>query len=168
MSEPFIGQIVLVGFNFAPQGFATCDGQLLPIVQYQALFSLLGTTYGGNGTTTFQLPDLRGRTPLGASDQISQGAAGGSESVSLGLGQLPAHLHGAQASTDAGVTRNPAGGVFGGSGAEPLYGPTSDTQVLLNASSIAQAGSSQPHPNMQPYNVMNFCIALNGTYPSRF
>lgn len=167
MSEPFIGQIMLVGFNFAPRGFATCDGQLLPIAQNQALFSLLGTTYGGNGATTFQLPDLRGRTPLCAGSQTSQGQAGGSESVSLGLGQLPVHLHGAQASTDAGVTRNPAGGVFGGSGAEPLYGPTSDTQVPLYANSIAQAGSSQPHPNMQPYNVVNFCIALNGIFPSR-
>ncbi|HET7301499.1 MAG TPA: tail fiber protein [Oleiagrimonas sp.] len=167
MSDKFVGQIMLVGFNFAPAGFATCDGQLLPIVQNQALFALLGTTYGGDGRTTFQLPDLRGRTPLGFSNSLPLGASAGSETVTLTSGQLPTHLHVAQASTSAGTTHNPAGSVFGGSGTENLYAPTGQSEVPLDASTIAPAGGSQPHENMQPFNVLNFCIALQGIFPSR-
>ncbi|HEX7339126.1 MAG TPA: tail fiber protein [Rhodanobacteraceae bacterium] len=167
MSDPFLGQIMLAGFNFAPRGYATCDGQLLPIAQNQALFALLGTMYGGDGRTTFGLPDLRGRTPLGFSNDIPQGAAAGSETVTLVASQLPMHVHDAQASTAAGATRNPAGNVFGGSGTENLYAPTGQSPVPLNASTIAVTGGSQPHDNMQPFNVLNFCIALQGIFPSR-
>ncbi len=167
MSDPFLGQIMLAGFSFAPKGFAACNGQLLPISQNTALFSLLGITYGGNGQTTFGLPDLRGRTPLGFSNSYPLGNTGGTETVALISSELPPHTHNAQANTAAGTTRTPTNGVFGGSGSEKLYGPTGSGQVPLNATSIATAGGSQPHENMQPFNVLNFCIALAGVYPSR-
>lgn len=167
MSDPFIGQIMPVGFNFVPKGFAACDGQLLPVAQNQALFSLLGTTYGGNGTTTFALPDLRGRTPLGFAANEPLGVAAGTEAVTLISTQLPTHVHQAAASTSPGAARSPENNAFGGSGAENLYAATSGAQVPLNPATIAPTGGNQPHENMQPYNVLNFCIALYGIYPSR-
>jgi microcystin-dependent protein len=167
MTEPFVGQIMLAGFSFPPRGFATCDGQTLPIAQNQALFALLGTTYGGDGITTFKLPDLRGRTPLGFSNLLPMGAVGGTETVTLNSNQLPVHVHFAQASTNAGGSGNPSTGVFGGSGSENLYAATGGAQVPLNPATIDPAGGNQPHENMQPFGVLNFCIALSGIFPSR-
>ena len=167
MLEPFIGQTIMVGFNFAPRGWAFCNGQLLAIAQNTALFSLLGTTYGGNGQTTFALPDLRGRTPVGAYGfPVTLGERAGVENVTLATSQIPAHAHSVNASTAPGTTRNPGNALYGTTPAL-LHGPSSGSPVQLDARTIAQAGGSQPHNNMQPYLAVNFCIALMGIFPSR-
>ena len=180
MSEFFIGQVMMAGFNFAPRFFALCNGQLLPINQNQALFSLLGTQYGGNGQTNFALPDLRGRTPVGYASSVDPswqpplvqiGQAGGQESVTLVGTNLPAHTHAPQANSQPGDNRSPSGRVFatsvGGSPPAELYGPGNGALVALNAQSVSPAGGNQPHPNLQPYTTINFCIALAGIFPSR-
>ncbi len=168
MSEPFIGQIQTFGFNFAPRGWALCDGQLLPIPQFSALFSLLGTTYGGDGRTTFGLPDLRGRVALhqgqgaGLSDR-RLGQKGGTEDVTLAASQLPGHSHPLNAVAAEATSFKPAGNLLA---AEVIYGPgPSDT--MLAADAIGDTGGDQPHNNMQPYLVINWCIALTGVFPSR-
>ena len=172
MSDFYIGQVLLAGFNFAPKNFAACNGQIAPIAQNTALFSLLGTQFGGNGSTTFALPDLRGRTPIGFSLPLSMpvGQAGGSESVPLASNQLPFHTHRVNASTAPGDNRVPVGGVHaaGTEAGAPvnLYGPMGNA-VPLHEQSLGLAGSGQAHPNMQPYAVINFCIALAGLYPLR-
>lgn len=174
MSEFFIGQIMMAGFNFAPKYFAQCNGQLLPISQNQALFSLLGTQFGGNGTTNFALPDMRSRTPLGYASSVDPswqppslqiGQTGGSENVTLLQGNLPAHVHTANATTAAGTIRNPRGNLYATPNVS-IYG-TPGAQVPLNPQTLAPAGDNQPHPNLQPYSTINFCIALNGIFPSR-
>ena len=165
MTEVFLGQIMLTGFNFAPRGFATCDGQLLPINQNQALFALLGTQYGGNGVSTFGLPDLRGRTPRGFSEGQSVGVASGVETVSLSATQLPPHTHRFAGTTAAANARRPQDALFATSGTE-LYA-TPGTQVPLATNTVDNCGTGAPHDNMQPYSVLNFCIALNGIFPSR-
>ena len=181
MSEFFIGQIMMTGFNFAPKFWALCNGQLLPINQNQALFSLLGTQYGGNGTTNFALPDLRSRTPIGYASSVDPswqppsvqiGQSAGIENVTLLSTNLPSHTHSVTASTTAGNTRNPSARVYATSTtptppAAMLYAPSSGSAVPLNPQTIAPAGGNQPHPNMQPYSVINFCIALSGIFPSR-
>ncbi|PWK85925.1 phage tail protein [Fulvimonas soli] len=165
MSQPFLGQIMPVAFNFAPKYFALCNGQLLPINQNQALFSLLGTYYGGNGTTNFALPDLRSRTPVGSSNGTNVGEAGGVENVTLLTGQIPAHSHTFNANTAAGTSRIPGSGVLGAPGSLKIYGSSGGSQVPLNV--LDNAGQTLPHPNLQPYTVLNFCIALQGLFPSR-
>ena len=180
MSEFFIGQIMMSGFNFAPKFWALSNGQLLPINQNQALFSLLGTQYGGNGTTNFALPDLRSRTPIGYASSVDPswqppsvqiGQASGVENVTLLSTNMPSHTHSANASTTAGNNRNPSTRVYATStntaGAAMLYAPSSGPAVPLNPQTIPPAGGNQPHPNMQPYSVINFCIALSGIFPSR-
>lgn len=180
MSEFFIGQIMMTGFNFAPKFWAQCNGQLLPINQNQALFSLLGTQYGGNGTTNFALPDLRSRTPVGYASSVDPGwqppsvqigQASGVESVTLLSTNLPAHTHAANASTANGDNRNASGRLFATStstGAVPnLYAASAGSLVPQSPQSVAAAGGNQPHPNIQPYTTVNFCIALNGIFPSR-
>jgi microcystin-dependent protein len=166
MTEVFIGQILPVGFSFAPRNFAQCNGQLLPIAQNQALFSLLGTTYGGKGVTTFALPDMRGRTPIGYSDSNPIGTMSGSETVTLIQNNLPVHTHQLVGTTSDTNTRNPAGTLFGKSTAN-LYASSGGAQVALDSRTVAATGGTQPHENMQPYRVINFCIALQGIYPSR-
>jgi microcystin-dependent protein len=175
MSEFFIGQVMMAGFGFAPRFWAQCNGQLLPINQNQALFSLLGTQYGGNGTTNFALPDLRSRTPVGYASSVDPswqppsvqiGQASGVESVTLLSTNLPAHTHTANASTASGTTRNPSNASFAATPVA-LHGPSSGPLVPLNPGTLAPAGSNQPHPNMQPYAAINFCIALSGIFPSR-
>ena len=167
MATVFLGQIMLTPFNFAPKGMAQCDGALLSINQNAALFSLLGTTYGGNGSTTFQLPDMRGRTPLGFGSLNALGEKAGVESVTLNSTQIPQHTHVANASTTAGSARNPANGLYGKSGTESIYGPSGGTQVVLNPATLDGGGQNLPHTNMQPYLALNFCIALSGVFPSR-
>jgi len=167
MAEMFLGQIMLAPFNFAPKGMALCNGALLPISQNAALFSLLGINYGGNGTTTFQLPDLRGRTPLGFGQYNTIGQVAGTENVTLLTSEIPQHTHVANASTNPGGARNPSNGLYGNSGAESIYGPSGGTQVVLNPSTLDGGGQNAPHTNMQPYLVLNFCISLTGIYPSR-
>ncbi len=167
MSEAFIGELRLMSFNFAPRGWAQCNGQLLPINQNQALFSLLGTQYGGNGINNFALPDLRSRTPLHPGDGITQGDRGGQESVALSLPQLPSHSHAVMASTDIANTSAPGGALPAARprGGLTRYGNGNDT--ILNPSALTQAGAGQPHSNLQPYLVLNWAIALQGIFPSR-
>jgi microcystin-dependent protein len=175
MSEFFIGQVMMTGFSFAPRFWALCNGQLLPINQNQALFSLLGTQYGGNGTTNFALPDLRSRTPIGYASSVDPGwqppavqigQAAGVENVTLLSTNLPAHTHTLNANTAPGTTRNPNNAVYA-STSVLLHGPSTGPLVPQNPSTIAPAGGNQPHPNLQPYSVLNFCVALSGIFPSR-
>lgn len=173
--EPFIGQLMLVGFNFAPRGWALCNGQLLSIAQNTALFSLLGTTYGGNGVTTFALPDLRGRAPLhfGQGPGLSnydQGQVSGTESVTLLSSQMPPHNHAVAANSNTGTATDPSGAVLASFGsAMPPEGPytTAGPNTTLAASAVGAAGGGQPHENMPPYLVLNWIIALEGVFPSR-
>lgn len=175
MSQYFLGQILLSGFAFAPRGFAQCNGQIMSIAQNQALFSLLGTTYGGNGQVTFALPNMRGRTPVGSNSSadggwspapVWQGEVAGTENVTLLSTQLPAHGHTLFGTTAAGTTRNPNNAVYA-STATALHGPATGPQVPLSPTTVGPAGGNQPHPNMQPYQTINFCIALSGIFPSR-
>ncbi|NID16464.1 phage tail protein [Luteibacter yeojuensis] len=171
MSTFYLGQIMLTGFNFAPKGFARCDGSLMSIAQNQALFALLGTMYGGDGVTTFALPDLRGRTPIaggGNGSRYNVGQTGGSESVTLTPDQIPPHMHFANFASGAGQARNPAAGLYGQTTADhPIYANASGTQVPMDMGVISGGGQGQPHSNMQPYTVLNFCIATTGVFPSR-
>lgn len=171
MADPFLSEIRIFGFNFAPRGWAQCDGQLLPINQYQSLYSLLGTTYGGDGRTTFALPDLRGRVPVspgnsGAGTNITYGAKTGQETVALTSAQLPQHTHVAQASSTDGNNPLPAGKVLAATPAQIWRDP--DTSMTsLKTGTVANAGGGQPHDNMQPFLALNYCIALQGNFPSR-
>lgn len=162
MSTPFIGEIRAVAFNFPPRGWAFCNGQLLAISQNQALFSILGTTYGGNGITTFALPNLQGRVPAHTGSSITLGEAAGLATVTLTSNEI-SHSHRVVAS--AGANANTAAGNFPGASSSALYGASPDT--TMNAATVSSSGSSQPHDNMQPYLVVNYIIALNGLFPSR-
>lgn len=164
-----------VGFNFAPKGFALCNGQLLAIAQNQALFSLLGTMYGGDGRTTFALPNMQSRTPVGAGQSVDggwnpapyqYGETGGVENVTLLTPQLPAHNHQFCGVTAAAAGRNPTNNFYGTT-SPAIYAATGKTQVALSPETIGQTGSTSPHPNLQPYCVINFIIALQGIFPSR-
>jgi microcystin-dependent protein len=171
VSSPFLGEIRLFPYNFAPQGWAFCNGQQLAISQNSALFSLLGTTYGGNGTTTFNLPDLRGRVPVSSGQgpglsPYSLGQNVGLESVTLTTGQMPTHAHTVEASAVKAKLKTPAGAVPGHTKADD-YDAAPDGATTMNAGMIAPAGGSQPHSNIQPLLVMNFCIAMQGIFPSR-
>jgi microcystin-dependent protein len=170
-SSPFVGEIELVGFNFAPQGWAFCDGSILPISQNQALFSLLGTTYGGDGQTTFALPDLRGRRIIGYGSgpglsPYNIGDKGGVETVTLTVSQIPAHTHAPNANTSPGTALTPSGNFWGSQNATALYS-NSPSPVNMAAGLIGNAGGGQPHDNMQPYLVMNYIISLFGIFPSQ-
>lgn len=165
MSEPFLSEIKIVSFNFPPKGWALCNGQLLPINQNQALFSLLGTQYGGNGQTNFALPNLRGRAPIHQAAGFNLGQAAGQESHTLTLAEMPAHTHVLQASTVAANNALPGPNVFAQSPQQVYTLPTNLT--ALEPSSVTSVGGSQPHMNMQPYLVLNFIIALQGIFPSQ-
>ena len=171
MSEPFVGEIRMFGFGFAPQGWAQCNGQLLPINQNQALFSLLGTTYGGDGRITFALPDLRSRVPVcqGQGPGLSsypEGQAGGAETVTLAAAQMPAHAHPVKASSGAASSGQAEGRALARS-ASHIYTAKPDTSTVMNADMLGDTGGSQPHGNIQPYLAVNFCIALAGIFPPR-
>lgn len=175
MAEFFLGQIMLTGFGFAQKGFALSNGQILPIAQNQALFSLLGTTYGGNGTTTFALPNLQSSTPVGfgsSADPAWQpapynwGETGGVENVTVLYQQLPVHNHIGQGTTAAGAQRNPVNTLYG-TNSNALYAPANGAQVPLANSTVTAVGGNQPHANMQPFEVINYNIALVGIFPSR-
>jgi microcystin-dependent protein len=164
VSEPFLSEIKLMSFGFAPKGWAQCNGQLLPINQNQALFSLLGTTYGGDGRTTFALPNLQGRIPVHQGNSHSLGEAGGEQAHTLSVNETPVHTHTAYATTSAGDSPIPAGNFLGG--ADNFYAPLANS-TALHPSTISNAGGGQAHDNMQPYLALNFCIALQGIFPSR-
>lgn len=168
MAEPFIGQIQSFGFNFAPRNWAMCNGQILSIAQNTALFSLLGTTYGGNGQTTFALPDLRGRTSLhqGQGPGLTNrtiGEVSGSETVTLINSEMPMHNHLVNASAGTKLNTTPGGNNLGGA---TIY-TNAALDSVMDPAMITPSGGSQPHNNMQPYLVINWCIALQGIFPSR-
>ncbi len=170
MSEPFIGEIRMVGFNFAPAGWAACHGQLIPISENEALFSLIGTTYGGDGQQTFALPDLQGRLPvhqgtLAGGGTYTIGQAAGVETVTLTINQTPAHAHAAAGQSSTGDQTSPAGNVFAASSLNAFTASAPNTQ--LNAAIGGSSGGNQPHDNFMPYLVVNFVIALFGVFPSR-
>lgn len=165
MSEPFLSEIKLVSFNFPPKGWALANGQLLPINQNQALFALLGTTYGGNGQTNFALPNLRGRVPVHFGNGHNLGEAAGSTSVTVNIQQLPTHIHPMMGSNTAGDTPVPNNTVLASTPAL-VYGATANL-TTLNPVNVTSVGGSQPHNNMMPYLVLNFIIALQGIFPSQ-
>jgi microcystin-dependent protein len=171
MSEPFIGEIRMFAGTFAPRGNALCDGQLLLVSQHDALFSLLGTTYGGDGRTTFGLPDLRGRLPIhmGQGPGLSNrriGARGGAEQVTVTVNQLPVHTHTARATNDEGTLSDPTGAIWAGVGAGVHY-VDGGTLQAMHANALTSVGGSQSHFNVMPFQCINFIIALWGIYPSR-
>jgi microcystin-dependent protein len=172
MADPFIAEIRIFPFGFAPKGWALCDGQIMPISQNTSLFSLLGTTYGGDGKSTFALPDLQGSAPMhpGQGPGLSLhdlGEVGGSETVTLLQSEVPLHSHGWQASNADATDQTPAGELMAvGAGGITMYAqPASLTPLSSNA--VAPVGGGQPHNNMQPYLTLNFCIALQGVFPPR-
>ena len=170
MSTPFVGEIRMVGFNFAPQGWALCNGQILAIAQNDVLFTLIGTTYGGDGQNTFALPDLQGRIPvhMGSGPGLSSrviGQAGGSENVTLTTDQLTAHTHTSQAHSANGSQSSPQNGLWAGS---PAAGYSANAaSIPMNNTLIGATGGSQPHTNVMPFQAINFVISLFGIYPSQ-
>jgi microcystin-dependent protein len=165
MAQPFLSEIRIMSFIFPPKGWGLCNGQLLPINQNQALFALLGTTYGGNGQTTFGLPDLRGRVPTHMGSGLSLGERGGSESVTIDQQTTPTHFHVVQGVQEDGDIQNPSGAFLATAGAQPYHGATN--LAAMEASSVSSIGGSQAHTNLQPFLVLSFCIALQGIFPSQ-
>jgi microcystin-dependent protein len=165
MAEPFLSEIRIFSFNFPPRGWAFCNGQFLPINQNQALFALLGTTYGGNGQTTFALPNLQGRASLHEGNGHTLGEAAGSTSVTVNIQQLPTHTHAMMGSGTTGDVPVPSNTVLAETPANIYGDPVNLT--TLNPVNVSSVGGSQPHNNMMPYLVLNFCIALQGIFPSQ-
>jgi microcystin-dependent protein len=170
--DPFVAEIRILPFNFAPKGWAQCDGQILPLSQNTALFSLLGTTYGGDGKSNFALPDLQGRGPMhpGQGPGLSLhdlGETGGSETVSLLESEIPSHSHNVQISTQPGEDASPASEALARSVGAQLYQTNTANLVAMSPDAVLSAGGDQPHNNMQPYLTLMFCIALQGVYPPR-
>ncbi len=165
MAEPFLSEIRIMSFGFPPRGWATCDGQLLPINQNQALFSLLGTTYGGDGRVNFGLPDLRARTPIHVGQGHTLGERGGEQAHTLSISELPAHTHTLNASSTDGNAPIPGGFVLARN-VSNIYGPP-NSLTALEAGTTTNTGGSQAHLNMQPFLTLNFCIALQGIFPSQ-
>ncbi len=164
MAEPFLSEVRIFSFQFAPKGWALCNGQLLPINQNQALFSLLGTTFGGDGRVNFALPNLQGRTPIHVGDGFTLGQNGGEQAHTVSIQELPTHNHVANASAAIGNNPVPTGAVL----ASPLnlsYRPP-EGLVSMNPATLGNVGGSQAHINMQPFLTLNFCIALQGIFPS--
>lgn len=164
MSTPFLSEIKIVSFNFPPKGWALCNGQLLPINQNQALFALLGTTYGGDGRVNFALPNLQGRIPIHSGNGHILGENGGEENHTLTISEIPSHIHPVSASSADPNQGLPTGNIWA-NGAGAYSGASPDSS--MNPASISSAGGSQPHPNLQPYLVLNFIIALQGIFPSQ-
>jgi microcystin-dependent protein len=165
MAQPYVGEIRMFGGNFAPAGWMFCEGQLLPISENETLFQLIGTTYGGDGQSTFALPDLRGRLPLHQGNGFILAENGGAETVTLTVPQIPAHAHPLLASTSIPTSSTPADNVTG-QAASKLYRNSGSPTVALAPGSISPIGGSQPHNNLQPFLCVNFIISLFGIFPS--
>lgn len=165
MAEPFLAEIRIMSFGFAPQGWAQCNGQLLPINQNQPLFSLLGTTYGGDGRVNFALPDLRARTPMYTGNGHVLGEKGGEQAHTLTLSEMPTHTHVANASTSDGTLAVPGSNLLARTASALYIQPGNLTP--MSAPTVSNVGGSQAHQNMQPFLVLTFCIALQGIFPSR-
>jgi microcystin-dependent protein len=168
MAEPFLAETRIMSFNFPPKGWALCNGQYLPINQNQALFALLGTNYGGNGQTTFALPDLRGKTPIHFGNNYTIGQTGGEENHTVTIAELPTHKHTLINTNQAVDTNIPAGtSLLGNTAPNQVYNSSGQNLVAMNPASVSNIGNSQPHLNMQPFLALNFCIALQGIFPSQ-
>ncbi len=164
MAEPFLSEIRMTSFSFAPKGWALCNGQLLPINQNQGLFSLLGTTFGGDGRVNFALPDLRGRIPIHVGSGHTLGERGGEQAHTLSIAELPTHTHVLSGTSAAGDLTTTAGNLLAQEASFPYHSPAS--LVPMNAATLANVGGSQAHLNMQPFLTLTFCIALQGIFPS--
>jgi microcystin-dependent protein len=166
MSQPYVGEIRMFGGNFAPAGWMFCDGSLLPISEYETLFNLIGTTYGGDGQSTFALPDLRGRLPIHQGGGFTLAETGGAETVTLTINQIPSHTHPYLASTTPGNANSPQNNLAanGTVNISPYYDTSAKT--AMGANSIGNTGGSQPHDNFQPYLCISFIISLFGVFPS--
>lgn len=173
MTTPFVGEIRMFGGNFAPRGFALCDGQLLQVSQNDALFALIGTIYGGDGRTTFGLPDLRGRVPIhyGSGPGLSTrpiGQKAGEQTATVSAAELPAHSHALAASSGAATSSSPAGNLTANSGTTAIYGNASVGAVNMGAGAVPDSpGGTQPHNNVMPFQCVHFIIALTGVFPPR-
>jgi microcystin-dependent protein len=167
MAEPFLSEIRIMSFNFAPKGWALCNGQLLPINQNQALFSLLGTTFGGDGRVNFALPDLRARTPIHVGSGHTLGERGGEQAHTLSISEIPTHTHTVNATTIPATTNTPGPTVLTAqSTSANLYASAAQNLVAMSPQMVANVGGSQAHLNMEPFLTLNFCIALQGIFPS--
>ncbi len=172
MSEPFMSEIRIMSFNYAPRGWAMCNGQLLPINQNQALFSLMGTMYGGNGQTNFALPDLRGRVPIHMGQGFTEGQAGGEQAHTVTMNEMPTHVHDFSANTCVqSATANATAGIptsnYWANSGRAAYSTGGVSLGAMSPQAVTNVGGSQAHTNMQPYLVLNFCIALTGIFPSQ-
>ena len=165
MAEPFLSEIRIVSFNFPPKGWAFCNGQLLPINQNQALFSLLGTTYGGNGQTNFALPNFQGKVPIHTGNGHTLGETGGEQAHTITISELPAHTHVLNGTSNAANSLTPAGGLLANTAPSELY--NSSEPGAMTPSAISNIGGSQAHLNMQPFLALSFCVALQGIFPSQ-
>lgn len=165
MAQPFMSEIRIMSFVFPPKGWALCNGQLLPINQNQALFSLLGTTFGGDGRVNFGLPDLRGRTPIHVGSAHTLGERGGEQAHTLSISEIPTHVHTASGTSNGATTNTVSGNVLANGAPNELYVGAVDL-TALHPGTIANVGGSQAHLNMQPFLVLSFCIALQGIFPS--
>jgi len=169
MAEPFLSEIRIMSFSFAPKGWAMCNGQLLPINQNQALFSLLGTTYGGDGRVNFALPNLQGNVPIHTGQGFNLGNKGGEQAHTLSTAELPTHVHLAQGNNTPAAQADPTNAFFAQAPAAlgTVYNTNNSSLVAMNPAAVANAGGSQAHTNMQPFLVLTFCIALQGIFPSQ-
>jgi microcystin-dependent protein len=166
MAQPYVGEIRMFAGNFPPAGWMFCEGQLLPISEFETLFQLIGTTYGGDGQSTFALPDLRGRVPIHQGNGFTLAETGGVETVTLTVSQIPAHTHPMLASNDPASTANPQGNVLATPASATPY-MVNNTNVVLSPQSVTSVGGSQPHTNFQPYLCVDFIISLFGIFPSQ-
>ncbi len=166
MAQPYVGEIRMFGGNFAPAGWMLCEGQLLPISENETLFQLIGTTYGGDGQSTFAVPDLRGRLPIHQGNGFILAETGGAEEITLTVNQVPAHSHPKMTSGAAGQATSPQNNVLATSLAGSIYNTLATSSVNMNPQAIAATGGSQPHTNFQPYLCVNFIISLFGIFPS--
>ncbi len=166
MAQPYVGEIRIFAGNFAPAGWQFCDGTLLPISEFETLFNLIGTTYGGDGQSTFAVPDMRGRIPIHMGNGFTLAETGGVETVTLTVSQIPSHSHSFLASTDVANSPNPASNVVARSSQEKIFS-NSNASVAMSSQFLASVGGSQPHSNFQPYLCVDFIISLFGIFPSQ-